>query len=399
MAFGLSLAVSIAAAQVVEIADPGLESAIRTTLGKPTGEITAADMESITELRADRASRDASYGAIKSLRGIEAATNLLVLDLGGELGPDARVNIDFEDFTPLSQLPKLSGLSLEKNALTHFNLPSGLTNLSFLWLQDNRLTSLTNVAFPEDLTNLAELNLDRNQIRHFLPREQLRHLWILNINGNLLDTLALPSSMSNLYWLSVRGNQLTDLVIPSTMAGLWYLDVSSNRLSDLELPTDATALHHLEASQNCLTNVNLPPLLPSLTRLDVGANDLATITLPDGMTNVTDVDLRDNQLRSLALPDGLVRLSSLWLNGNPLLSVSVPFGMNLDGLTVYGYSKDQIGFHAGRLQVQGGELTWGQGILQFAPSLDGSWTDLPHLSPAPLGTGGGSGFYRVRIEE
>jgi hypothetical protein len=87
ISFGLSLAVSIAAAQVVEIADPGLESAIRTALGKPTGEITAADMESITELRADRASRDASYGAIKSLRGIEAATNLLSLGLGGELGP------------------------------------------------------------------------------------------------------------------------------------------------------------------------------------------------------------------------------------------------------------------------------------------------------------------------
>jgi Leucine-rich repeat (LRR) protein len=72
----------------------------------------------------------------------------------------------------------------------------------------------------------------------------------------------------------------------------------------------------------------------------VGANDLATITLPDGMTNVTHVDLRDNQLCSLALPDGLVRLSRLWLYGNPLLSVTVPFGMNLDGLTVYGYAMD-----------------------------------------------------------
>ena len=41
---------SLAPAQTVDIPDPGLHAAIRTALNKPTGDITIADMESLTVL-------------------------------------------------------------------------------------------------------------------------------------------------------------------------------------------------------------------------------------------------------------------------------------------------------------------------------------------------------------
>lgn len=56
------------------IPDSALESAIRNTLGKPTGEITSAEMESLTSL-------DAEELNITDLSGLETAVNLKRLRL------------------------------------------------------------------------------------------------------------------------------------------------------------------------------------------------------------------------------------------------------------------------------------------------------------------------------
>jgi hypothetical protein len=47
----------------------------------------------------------------------------------------------------------------------------------------------------------------------------------------------------------------------------------------------------------------------------------------------------------------------------------------------------------------GPALYWDQGTLQYAPSLDGLWTDLPAASPFLLSPIGEKGFFRVGVEE
>jgi len=78
------LSYQILNAQGVEIPDPALHAVIRQALEKPLGEITIADMESLTELRADMASRGGwPAPMIRSLEGLQAARNLTSLDLSG----------------------------------------------------------------------------------------------------------------------------------------------------------------------------------------------------------------------------------------------------------------------------------------------------------------------------
>ena len=46
----------------------------------------------------------------------------------------------------------------------------------------------------------------------------------------------------------------------------------------------------------------------------------------------------------------------------------------------------------------GHKLEWDLGTLQFAPSINGPWTDLPAASPLQLSTIGEQGFFRVKLE-
>ena len=61
-------------AQEVNIPDPGLNAAVRQALNKPAGNLTQQDLLSLTNL-------DASRRNVKSTAGLEAALNLVSLDL------------------------------------------------------------------------------------------------------------------------------------------------------------------------------------------------------------------------------------------------------------------------------------------------------------------------------
>src|SRR6266478_5066456 len=63
-----------APAQTVSIPDPGLNAAIRSALDIPTAPLTAQDLLALTNL-------DASRRMVSSTLGLEAARNLVSLDL------------------------------------------------------------------------------------------------------------------------------------------------------------------------------------------------------------------------------------------------------------------------------------------------------------------------------
>jgi hypothetical protein len=102
----LSLSAVNTTAQVVNIPDAGLNAAIRQVLNKPTGDITVADMESLTTLNASLGTRGWEVPLIDSLEGLQAARNLTHLDLSGECTTDplGGPNLSISDLTPLGGL-------------------------------------------------------------------------------------------------------------------------------------------------------------------------------------------------------------------------------------------------------------------------------------------------------
>ncbi len=89
--------------QVVSIPNSNLEEEIREELGKPSGDITCTDMESLTgRLRAP-------HSNISSLEGLQYAVNLTGLDFDTN---------QISDLTPLSNLTNLTDLNLNINQIS-----------------------------------------------------------------------------------------------------------------------------------------------------------------------------------------------------------------------------------------------------------------------------------------
>ena len=159
----LTVGSGFAPAQTVSIADSNLRAAIENALGKAPGSvITATEMATLTELSAPNAD-------ITDLTGLEAATNLLRLDLGERyVAVEGRfINSNaISDLSPLSGLTALTLLDLEGNNISDISALSGLTNLIVLYLGDN---SISDISALSGLTNLVVLWLWDNLISDISP--------------------------------------------------------------------------------------------------------------------------------------------------------------------------------------------------------------------------------------
>jgi hypothetical protein len=119
---------------LVFLPDEGLETALRVTLSKPLGLLTAADLAKVTEL-------DARNYGIRSLSGIEYCKNLSWLDLDTN---------QISNLKPLEQLGRpespfdstLVYLNLDNNEITDITPLSGLLNLKELSLFDNQVADI-----------------------------------------------------------------------------------------------------------------------------------------------------------------------------------------------------------------------------------------------------------------
>ncbi|MCL0049670.1 leucine-rich repeat domain-containing protein, partial [Peptococcaceae bacterium] len=170
---------------VVTFVDPNLEAAVRSALGKPTGDITKEDMAKLTNLVA-RERR------ITDLSGLEYAVNLTWLNLWGN---------QITDITPLAGLTNLTTLHLPNNQITDITPLAGLTNLTTLGFWGNQITDITPLA---GLTNLTWLSLGHNQITDITPLvdntglDSGDEIWL---NDNPLDSQA----MQDIETLRARG--------------------------------------------------------------------------------------------------------------------------------------------------------------------------------------------------
>lgn len=155
-------------AQTVDIPDPGLEAAIRVQLRKPEGDITVADMESLTELNA--------FGTgIFNLTGLKKATNLTALTL---------IWTGTRDFSQLVDLTSLTVLSLQENKISDLSPLAGLSNLTALVLASNEISDLSPLV---GLSNLKFLILSGNKISDLSPLSGLINLTVLDLSSNYID--------------------------------------------------------------------------------------------------------------------------------------------------------------------------------------------------------------------
>ena len=198
----------------MKIPDQGLRDGIRAALHKPAGDITVADMESLTELDVSWAVRGPNVPPIISLEGLQTARNLRRLDLTG--GLFFEVNLATSDLSPLAGLTNLTTLDISLNHLCSLTIPTGLTNLTSLYLSWNGFASLT---LPAGLTSLAIVDLYCNQLTNLTISDDLSSLTYFILYRNQLRSLTVPTGLTSLALLDLSMNPLATLVLPEPIAG------------------------------------------------------------------------------------------------------------------------------------------------------------------------------------
>lgn len=204
---------SSSAPAVVTFADPVLEAMVRGTIGKPEGEITAAEAETVTRL--DLGNELTQYFSentvIKDISGLENFTNLEYLDLSFH---------EITDISPLEGLTKLTSLSLGGNPVADIAPLAGLTNLKGLILSNCAAQDYSPL---EQLVNLEFLMLDNSTITDLSPLGPLTNLKYLYLaNSPVSDYSALAEIYPTL--------EDKDFIVASTLEELGFvMDDASNQ--------------------------------------------------------------------------------------------------------------------------------------------------------------------------
>jgi internalin A len=222
-----SVSVTVIVPRTVTIPDPNLEAAIRTRLNKPTGDLNNVDLASMSDLFAFSAQ-------ITNLSGLEWATNLSALYLGGNV---------ISDLTPLQGLNHLSYLTLDNNHISSLSSLNGLIGLNYLSLQRNRLTDLAS------LLNLPQLTL-------------------VDVTLNLLDLSYGSTAVTEIFNLEARDvsvqfdPQRTPPVIIASPA--WTIPANSTSflsfiVSNNATPGDQFVVTAASSNQTLLPSANILP--------------------------------------------------------------------------------------------------------------------------------------------
>ena len=331
----------IATAQTVHIPDPGLRAVLESALGKEAGDhITQVDITNLESL-------DAFNSGIRSLTGLEFATNLIELRLG---------NNKISDVSPLKDLTNLTLLSIKGNRISDVTPLKNLTNLTYLHIGYNRildvtpLKNLTKLTFLEldennisdvtplkNLTNLTELYLDDNEITDVSPLENLTYLTKLNLNDNKISDISTLKYFTNLVFLDIHGNQISDMSPIKNMKKLKDLRFHENQISDMSPLIDLKKLNALKSDDNAISDVSPLEDLANLTELDLSGNAISDVSPLKNLTKLRKLELDGNQISDVTPLKDLTKLTVLNLSDNYISDFS-PITELIDNLIEYDFS-------------------------------------------------------------
>ena len=303
---------------IVDIPDANLRAVIADSLGKArNAPITRAEMATLTRL-------DAYNKGIRSLTGLEHATNLQRLDLGYVRVNDELVNSnDISNLSPLSNLTKLTSLSLSDNSISDISALSNLTNLTWLDLWEN---SISDISVLSNLTNLTWLFFSNNSISDISVLSNLNNLTVLFFSNNSISDISVLSNLNNLEILILSNNSISDISVLSNLTNLTVLFLYSNSISDISVLSNLTNLTELYLSDNSISDISALSNLTNLTELYLWENSISDISALSNLTNLTVLSLSRNSISDispLVANTGLGSGDTVDLKSNPLSSTSI----------------------------------------------------------------------------
>ena len=318
-------------AQVVNLPDPNLESAIREELSLPDEiPLTQQEMSRLTRL-------EAGENEIKDLTGLEHATNLKRIAVHQNDISDLKLLADLtqlerlslwgnpiSDLSPIADLVQLERLDLGGCQVSDITPLANLTQLTYLTLHYN--FRIIDIRPLTNLTQLTELRLSRNRIVDISPLANLTQLTKLQLSHNRIVDVSPLANLTQLTDLTLANNGITDFR-PLFGLHLKSVDIDIHKLQELAAVGVKIADPNLERSIR--EELGLPIETPftqlvlnQLTELDAGNHQIEDLTGLEHATNLKRLNLPLNNISDLNPLSGLTNLENLHLWGNPISDLS-----------------------------------------------------------------------------
>jgi hypothetical protein len=286
--------------QTTLIPDPNFEQALINLgydTGIPDGSVPTSNVSAVTSL-------DVSLLSISDLTGIEAFTNLTILNCNGNSLSTLDVSQNFA----------LLELSCSNNNLTSLDITQN-TALTTIVCISNQLTTL-DVSQNIALTAIA---IGQNSLMALDVSNNVA-LESLVCFGNNITSLDV-SQNSALWYLSCNDNLLTSLDVSQNSA-LINLHCGFNDLTSLDVSQNAN-LTDLKCDVNNLTTLNVSQN-PSLNSLGCGYNQLEYLNIQNGNnSNFTYFWAMNNPNLNCIAVDNAAYSTANWLDKDPIAIYSV----------------------------------------------------------------------------
>lgn len=312
-------------AQTVTFPDANLETAVREAIPKPSGDITVADMLTLTNLTANgRGIQDLTgletarnlwhleleWNPITNHSVLSALTNLLMLSISANGTPD----IGF-----VAPLKKLQNLNLYSNGIEDISPLAGLVDLQRLFMPYN---PVTNLATLSALTNLVELDIGHDGVTDLSFAAPLRKLERLSLDDDRVSDLSVLAGRTNLVYLNLNWNGATNPAVLATLTSLQELEFCGNNLTNASCLSGLTNLTGLNLAYTVLADMSPLTNLTRLVWLNVGENSLASLPDLASFTNLLTFMMAGNQIADLSPVTRLPVVSQLHLQRNPFQDLS-----------------------------------------------------------------------------
>ena len=248
----------------IYIPDDNFRTSIEEALGKaPNAPITAKEMERLTQI---------DVADIRSLTGIEFATNLIVLGIYD---------------SPISDLSPLAGLH----------------NLEIINAEDTHISNLVPLA---GLTKLRKLDTTKSDISDISPLSGLTNLTRLNLYGSSVTDISPLRSLTKLTWLGFRYVEgISDYSPLAELTNLKHLDLFRNRISDISMLAGLINLETLILDDNNIVDVSPLASLHNLETLILNDNNIVDVSPLASLRNLRTLLLHFNNIDDISPLEGI----------------------------------------------------------------------------------------------
>jgi internalin A len=218
----------------------------------------------------------------------------LNITAAGKVFPDLIIpEANISDLSGVEYFTGIYKLNAISNNITHVPDLSGLKNLGYLYLNQNKLSETD---FFLKNTNLLQLQLMNNQFTSFPELTGFSRLEILFLRGNKLKELNGLSNLKNLTWLNISANFFDSLPDLSQNTKIFQLHSDQNNLKNLKGIEALINLKTLYCGINKINDLSHIKSLTSLEKLYAERNSLASLPDLSGLTKLTVVDVSGNKL-------------------------------------------------------------------------------------------------------